>query len=166
MFLLVVTLQPGRSGTGQESTGHIWVSVYCCVRPSLPDIPHGPDPQPHLRVPRCAPGAEGLRWGWGWRQAGAATRAQLRPRLRSPAELRPAVFITFLLLLKLSVCLSIWLSVCLKFFISLRICLKTFESTANWLPTDDWIPSDFCICLEIFWRNKRLLWSWNVLTLP
>lgn len=77
-------------------------------------------------------------WGCG---AGATT---------SPAPIPCRAMTSCLHHLPLSpetVSLSLHLTVCLS---SLQICLKTFESTANWLPTDDWIPSNFCTCLENF----------------
>lgn len=74
--------------------------IVCCVHPPVTDNPHGADPGPYCRVPHCAPGAEGRWWGWRRRQAEAAVRTPLCPQPRQPAELWPAVFITFILLLQ------------------------------------------------------------------
>lgn len=64
------------------------VTGFCFpVHPSLPDNPHGPDPRPHRRVPRCAPGAEGRWRGRRWRQAEVAARPQLCAQPRQPAQL-------------------------------------------------------------------------------
>ena len=71
-----------------------------CVHPPLIDKPHGADPGPHRRVPRRAPGAEGRWWDWRWRKVEAAARTPLCPQPRQPAELRPAIFITFIHLLQ------------------------------------------------------------------
>lgn len=78
----------------------LWTEMVCFVHPPETDKPHGADPGPHRGVPGCAPGAEGRRRGRRQRPAEASAWTPLRPQPRQPAQLRAAVFITFILLLQ------------------------------------------------------------------